>query len=146
MNIKPIQFTAEVKSLLVSENLPVSDLSTSSNTKLFGIQVDNQIVGIVGLEQEGTIGLLRSLVVSSNIRNHGYGKHLIDYAEAWASKNGISQLYLLTTTATQYFAKIGFKTISRNQAPSFIANTPQLSNLCPSSADFMFKNLSLTKP
>lgn len=146
MNVEPIQFTEEVESLLVSENLPVSDLSASYNTKLFGIKVDNQIVGVVGLEQEETIGLLRSLAVISNMRNKGYGKQLINHAETWASENGISRLYLLTTTATKYFLRIGFKKISRNNAPSFIINTPQFSNLCPSSAEFMCKNISLTRP
>jgi N-acetylglutamate synthase-like GNAT family acetyltransferase len=146
MNIEPIQFTEEVEALLVNEGLPASDLSASVNTKLFGIKLDHKLVGLVGLEQEKNIGLLRSLVVSSNIRNNGYGKQLIHYVEAWALENSVAELYLLTTTAASYFIKIGFKTISRDKAPPFIVNTHQFSNLCPSSAEFMCKKLSLTRP
>lgn len=145
MNIEKIPFTAEAEEFLISENLPASDLSASTNTNLFGIKIDNQLVGLVGLEQEKNIGLLRSLVVSPGLRNNGCGKQLIHHVETWAAENSINQLYLLTTTAAKYFSKIGFKTISRDKAPPFIVNTPQFSTLCPSSAEFMCKNLSLTK-
>ncbi len=137
MNIEEIQLTKEVEELLVREDLPTSDLTTA--TKLFGLRLNNALVGVVGIEQEGKVALLRSLVVNSDVRSDGYGKQLVRYAESWSSENGIRQLYLLTTTAANYFLKLGFKNIPRDEAPAFIVNTSQFSDLCPSSADFMCK-------
>lgn len=142
MLIKPIQFTKEVETLLVNEDLPASDLSTSTNIKLFGMKLDNKLVGLIGVELENNIGLLRSLVVSSDVRQSGCGTRLVKHLETWAIENKIDDLYLLTTTAKTYFLKIGYKVVSRDLAPPFIINTPQFSGLCPSSADFMHKHLS----
>ncbi|MEQ8534295.1 MAG: tyrosine protein phosphatase, partial [Imperialibacter sp.] len=60
-----------------------------------------------------------------------------------AARNGITELYLLTTTASKFFERIGYKVADRNTAPDAIKNTSEFSDLCPSSAVFMHKALDL---
>ncbi|NTU97667.1 MAG: GNAT family N-acetyltransferase [Chlorobiaceae bacterium] len=47
----------------------------------------------------GCVALRPSLAVREDARKSGYGRLLVGYAEDWASQQGITELYLLTTTA-----------------------------------------------
>ena len=139
MNISPINYSAEVVELLEREGLPTSDIDSADNIQLFGVNFNDAIGELIGVEVQDSIGLLRSLVVDDRFRGKGYGQDLVAFAESWARKEGISEFYLLTTTADKFFEKFGYKQVQRDQAPSFIANTSQFSSLCPSSAIFMRK-------
>jgi N-acetylglutamate synthase-like GNAT family acetyltransferase len=142
MIIESIEFNGYVEKLLAQENLPVSDLYDSKPVKLFGAKVNNELVGIIGLELFENVALLRSLVVSKELRNRSCGRQLVSIAEACALDKNISKVYLLTTTAAVFFSKLGYKEVSRDSAPSDIASTSQFSDLCPSSATFMSKRLA----
>jgi amino-acid N-acetyltransferase len=85
------------------------------------------------------VGLLRSLAVAEAHRKGGCGRALVSHAESWAWRHGVKTLYLLTTTAANFFARTGYEAISRVQAPAPIAATTQFSSLCPSSATLMRK-------
>ena len=141
MHIVPIEFSMEVEALLTTEELPSFDLMNSYNVKLFGFESDDNLAGIIGIELYENIGLLRSLVVRSDLRNTGNGKALVAKAESWALKNDISHLYLLTTSAVEFFTKLNYELTQRDKAPLSIASTSQFSSLCPSSAIFMHKDL-----
>jgi amino-acid N-acetyltransferase len=142
MNIEPLEVTDEIESLLSGAGLPVADLLNSCRLQLFGVRSDDQIIGLIGIESHGAVGLLRSLVVIDTHRKGGYGQALVTQAEAWARMNGMKTLYLLTTTATEFFARHGCVEASRSQAPDSIVGTAQFSGLCPSSASFMCKRMS----
>ncbi len=70
---------------------------------------------------------------------------LVAKAEAWASEEGVNSLYLLTTTAARFFARLGYEVVPRSQAPSSIENSAQFAGLCPVSATFMCKTLAANK-
>lgn len=145
MNPEPIELNHEVEALLVSANLPTSDLYFSNQTQLFGVRADACIIGIVGVEIYEDVGLLRSLVVDNGFRKSGHGQKLVSKAETWASERNIKFLYLLTTTSASFFSRLGYEEISRTRAPASIKSTAQFSGLCPSSATFMCKTLSANK-
>jgi N-acetylglutamate synthase-like GNAT family acetyltransferase len=69
------------------------------------------------------------------------GRALLEAIESDAASHGIHDLYLLTTTAADYFARHGFVTIPRGQAPPAIQQTAEFRSLCPSSAVCMTKAL-----
>jgi UDP-N-acetylmuramate: L-alanyl-gamma-D-glutamyl-meso-diaminopimelate ligase len=72
------------------------------------------LVGCVGLELYDEVGVLRSLAVVPEWRGHGLGWMLAESAVARARARGVRRLYLLTETATDFFAQhFGFKTIDR---------------------------------
>ena len=132
----------EIKQLLSVCELPVADISQSDSLLLFGCRTDTGLAGLIGLEVYGSVALLRSLAVSPSLRNHGLGKSLVEFAEAYAVSHGVESLYLLTTTAETFFSKLGYASISRKDAPPAIRGTSQFSGLCPASSTLMSKDLS----
>lgn len=135
---------AEVESLLTTAQLPVSDLGSSHSLNLLGIRHGTRLVGVVGVEVYGSVGMLRSLAVEPAHRSSGMGVGLVSDAETWAAEQGIETLYLLTTTAARFFARLGYEAVARSEAPAAIATTAQFSDLCPASSTFMRKSLAAT--
>src|SRR5215216_1502685 len=133
MNIAPLtqnNFSAAI-ALLKKNNLPTQDISDV--TKLFVLEDEQTIAGTIALEYSGTEGLLRSLSVDEKRRNSGYGKELVDFVENYAKRQGITDLYLLTTTADRFFLKRGYEVVDRNNVPAYIKETSEFSSICPSS-------------
>jgi len=131
-------FTLAVR-LLEQNNLPTSDLTAS--TKLFLLEEGNDVLGTIALEHEGTEGLLRSLCVSEKSRNTGVGQKLVEFIEDYARQQGVENLYLLTTTAANFFSNRGYGVTDRAEVSSFIATTSEFSSVCPSSATVMLKKI-----
>ena len=142
MSAEVISLGSEVETMLVAAGLPVSDLSHSPNLSLLGVRQNGQLLGAIGIEAYGIDGLLRSLVVTPACRNTGLGLSLLSDAESWAAARGITTLYLLTTTAAQFFARRGYETVTRSEAPASIAATALFKDLCPASSAFMRKVLA----
>lgn len=139
--IEPITQLTEIKQLLSTCGLPVSDIVSSESLLFFGCRTDSELVGCVGLELYGPVALLRSLAVLPQYRNYCLGKALVAHAESHAASLGVQQLFLLTTTAEAYFSKLGYSAASREDAPLPIKATAQFSGLCPASSLFMSKHL-----
>jgi amino-acid N-acetyltransferase len=142
MRAETISLNTEVEALLTEAQLPVSDLSSSLSRNLLGVRESGRLVGVVGIEVYGDVGMLRSLAVASARRNAGLGVSLVSNAEAWAAEQGVKALYLLTTTAAEFFASLGYEAIPRSEAPAAIAATAQFLDLCPASSTFMRKVLA----
>jgi amino-acid N-acetyltransferase len=136
----PADFDAS-RSLLVASGLPVADLTVEHLGGFILAEYAAKIVGLVGLERFGAIGLLRSLVVDSSCRGSGLGHALVDALELQARKQQIAELWLLTIDADRFFASLGYVTCDRQIAPEHIANTPEFAGLCPSDAVLMRKQL-----
>ena len=139
--IEPITQITEIKQLLSTCELLVSDIVPSKSLLFFGCRSDSELVGIVGLELSGPVALLRSLAVLPQYRNYCLGKALVAHAESYAASLCVQQLFLLTTTAEAYFSKLGYSAASREDAPLPIKATAQFSDLCPASSTFMSKRL-----
>ncbi len=139
--VESIAQLAEIKQLLSACGLPTSDISPTSSLLFFGCHSDTRLVGVIGLEVYGPVALLRSLAVAPPHRSHGLGRSLVAFAEAHAASLGVESLYLLTSTAEAYFSKLGYASVSREDAPSAIKATTQFSDLCPASSALMSKRL-----
>ena len=97
--------------------------------------------GVVGLEIYGTDALLRSLAVDPAARGRGCAKALVGQAEQHARQCGARRLYLLTASAADFFARLGYKRLERDGAPAAIRATSEFAALCPASSVFMVKEL-----
>jgi amino-acid N-acetyltransferase len=127
--------------LLGDAGLPVADLSLE---RLALVAVDpgtGSVVGAIGLEQLGELGLLRSLVVDREGRRTGLGGMLVVQLEALARLRGIRELWLLTIDADAYFTRHGYIARDRADAPEAIRKTEEFSSLCPGDAVLMQKPL-----
>ena len=127
---------------LNSCNLPAQDLTPGilSGFEL-AFAADSRLVGQIGLEVFGDIGLLRSLAVAPDWRGHGLGGELVAQRESEARRAGLTAIYLLTTTAADYFRRRGYEDVPREAVPEAVAAHAQFRSLCPASAKCLRKVL-----
>jgi len=131
-----------IKQLLESYDLPTTDLTPGKLGSFLILQHEDELVGVIGLESYGQVGLLRSLAVRRGQRGRGYGGNLVTQIEVRARENGVNELYLLTTTAEGFFGKRGYARVTRASAPEEIQSTAEFRELCPDSAVLMRKTLA----
>jgi amino-acid N-acetyltransferase len=130
-----------VKELLQQCDLPASDLTDAHLEHFFARASGEALEGIVGLELHKPVALLRSLAVATKAREQGLGSALLAEAERYARSQGVTEIYLLTTTAERFFALSGYERVQRETAPKAIRETQEFSRLCPASAAVMRKRL-----
>jgi len=132
---------SDVRRLLSAAALPVEDLSAAHLEHFFGCGAPNAPQGVGGIELHGDDALLRSLAVDDQNRGRGCGTALVAALEAHAREHGVRRIYLLTTTAAQFFEGLGYRIVARDHAPASIRATEEFAALCPASAAFMAKAL-----
>lgn len=131
-----------IESLLLDSQLPSEGVGEHI-ANFFVAEDEGKLVGVGGFEDCGAgIGLLRSFAVQPEWRNRGIARQLHEHVATHARRSGIFGLYLLTTTAQGYFAKHGFASMARDEAPEAIRNTRQFRESCPDSAVLMFRSVA----
>jgi amino-acid N-acetyltransferase len=131
---------ATILSLLASSDLPTSDLDDTKT--LFACLSNGVVVGTGGLELFKNSALLRSISVRTDLQKKGLGKFIVNELEKTARQKGIYELYLLTTSAKDFFTKEGYEVLDRKDVPPEIKNTAEFSFVCPATAKVMRKFLS----
>lgn len=129
-----------IEKILQKENLPYQDVN-AENIQFFMAFNDADFVGIVGLENYSNVALLRSMVVFDKFRNKGYGCKIVNQILEEATAKGIKEIFILTTTAKDFFEHLGFEVIERKDVPNDIKSTTEFTSLCPASATCMHINL-----
>lgn len=72
----PVAYNPAVETLLKATQLPTDDLQDDeyiNGIQLFTLELDEQTVGVVGLELHGESALVRSLAVAESERGQGLG-------------------------------------------------------------------------
>jgi amino-acid N-acetyltransferase len=131
---------AFVETLLAKCDLPHGDVRSSPADFFVGL-ADGERVAVGGVEPAGDHGLIRSVAVASSVRGRGYGTAMCDELEAAARREGLDALYLLTTTAAEFFAGRGYEPVPRRAAPPAVRRTREFAEICPDSATCMRKPL-----
>ena len=124
------------RALLGASDLPTDDLDDAS-ISLVGAFDGDILVGVVGLQACGALGLLRSLAVAPERRGGGIARALCERVFELATARSMPALWLLTTRAKDYFARHAFEAVPRDEAPPEIRATAQFSSLCPTTAHVM---------
>jgi amino-acid N-acetyltransferase len=131
-----------IRVLLDASGLPHEDIGTPHLVNFVVLRGASGLAGVGGVEIQGADGLLRSVAVAPGQQQHGLGRALVEACEARARDQGATALYLLTTTAAEYFAHRGYRRVDRAAAPAAIQATREFAALCPSEAVCMVKELS----
>lgn len=135
---------ADIIKLLQKNNLPSDDISFA--TQHFWIVKDGEkLIGVIGLEVFNEYGLLRSMATDSEYRNKGIATMLVNGLFAYAQKEGLKEIYLLTETAETYFSNKGFRNVNREDVPNAVKASKEFSHLCPSTAIVMKKQVNKKK-
>jgi amino-acid N-acetyltransferase len=129
-----------VKRLLADNNLPVEGVAENFSNFLVADD-EESIAGAIGLERFGSVALLRSAVVAPEYRGSGIGRRLIEELLTQAVRAGIGDVYLLTTTAEEYFPRFGFKRSTRTAVPDSLKSSAEFQGACPETATVMVRSL-----
>jgi len=129
-----------VRRLLTHSGLPLDGLDEHLATLLVARDA-GRIVGSAALEAYRDGALLRSLAVSADRQGRGVGRELTDAAIRLAREMGMPALYLLTTTAADFFPRFGFERIDRDAVPASVQASVEFTSACPASAVAMRKRL-----
>ena len=122
-----------VRSLLEQAKLPLDGLD--ERLEHFVVARDgNDIVGVAGLEHYGASALLRSVAVNDHWRGTGIGRLLVDRVLNEARALDVDDVYLLTTTAQEYFPKFGFACVRRDSLPPALGASAEMRGACPETA------------
>ena len=138
---RPAEFDV-IAGLLRGADLPVEDVNAAMLDAFVVAVEGGACVGVVGLEIHGSSALLRSLAVEPCHRSRGLGARLVAAIETEARARGVAALYLLTTTATSFFERVGYAAHDRAAVPPAIAATTEFSSLCPDTADCLWRDLA----
>jgi amino-acid N-acetyltransferase len=134
-----------VLELLGQAQLPVVGVADSPEHFLVA-ESDSKVVGVVGLELYGESALLRSAAVVESWRGSGVGRVLVERALDVARERGIEDVYLLTTTAEEYFPRFGFAGVDRESVSPGVKASVEFREACPASAKVMRKCLKASCP
>ena len=126
-----------VETALRDSELPLDGLRDQFGDGYAVAEANGQLIGVEGIEVHGGDGLLRSAAVVSTWRGKGVGDALTRDRIEWARRRGLQSLYLLTTTAGEYFPRFGFSIVDRESAPERVRQSREFSEACPSTALFM---------
>ncbi len=133
---------AAVRDLLLAAKLPLDGLDEQWGDAYAVAESEGAIIGAEGIETYDDAGLLRSAVVDARWRGRGVGDALTRDRLAWARTRGLSEVYLLTTTAADYFPRYGFERVERASAPVALQRSREFAEACPDTAVTMRLNLS----
>ena len=128
----------ELRRALADAALPHDDLHEPGR-RFYRLDDAGRTLGWAGLEIEGVEALLRSVVVLG--RGQGTGRDLVALVCGEARRLGVERLWLLTTTAAPFFAKVGFTEAARDAAPAPIRATREFRDICPASATCMVRRV-----
>lgn len=140
LSVEPTDDLAFVEQTLAAAGLPAADVRDGA-TRFYVAGLGGERVGVGGVERYGSDALLRSVAVVEERRGEGVGSALCEELERRAARDGVGALYLLTTTAADFFAVRGYERVDRDAVPAPLRESPQFASLCPDTAAAMRKRL-----
>lgn len=131
---------AAVRQLVVAAGLPDAGIADHFPGGYVVFQGET-LIGTAGLEVHGEYGLLRSVAIAPSHRGMALGRKLAEDRLRTARARGLSRVYLLTTTAPEFFRHLGFERVARESAPDSLQRSSEFATLCPASAICMAMSL-----
>jgi amino-acid N-acetyltransferase len=120
--------------------LPIEDIEAPGRLFWRFETVEKVPVGFGGLELYARDALLRSIVALPPVRRKGFGCAIVATLEEEAQRRGCCRLWLITTSAAEFFDRLGYARCERAAVPSAIGKTTEFAALCPASADVLVKH------
>jgi UDP-N-acetylmuramate: L-alanyl-gamma-D-glutamyl-meso-diaminopimelate ligase len=112
----------EVRNLLERSGLVEEPARDEQAQAFYVLRNEQGLVGAVALDVMGDDAVLRALAVDPEFRGAGYGWMLADMAVSQARWRGVRRIYLLTESASDFFAaKFGFRVVDRSTLSKLVA-------------------------
>jgi amino-acid N-acetyltransferase len=136
-----LQDLSEVRTLLERHRLPLDGVDELGDTMIVA-KDDSHVVGVAALELYADGALLRSVAVDSAVQGQRLGHRLAEAALQMAQARAVQSVFLLTTTADRFSARLGFEHIMRDDGPPSVQASVEFRSACPASAVVMRKRLA----
>ena len=127
----------QAHALLGKAGLPIAGVADQFSAGFSIAEQGGRMIGVAGVEVYDNDGLLRSVAVDDVFRGQGVGLALVQERLHWARERGLRDMYLLTTTAADFFARLGFVRVARAEAPAHMQRAPEFAIICESTATTM---------
>jgi UDP-N-acetylmuramate: L-alanyl-gamma-D-glutamyl-meso-diaminopimelate ligase len=115
-----------VQELLNRTGLKYPDVAEHVGDLLVLRDTAGQVVGCIAMELYDEAGLLRALATSPDRRGEGLGWMLADAALNRARARGCRRVYLITESASDFFAeKFGFRAVQRGLIDAIVLESSQ---------------------
>ncbi|MEO5904905.1 MAG: arsenic resistance N-acetyltransferase ArsN2 [Gemmatimonadaceae bacterium] len=125
-----------VLALLAAGKLPVDGVADGFGNFVVA-EGGLSAIGAAGMEVYGKYALLRSAIVAPAWQGYGVGRALVGEVISRARARNVDILYLLTTTAENYFPSFGFERVERSEVPDELGESAELKGACPATATVM---------
>lgn len=119
-----------IRRLLVAALLPSGSVD-GPNQRFIVARQNGRVVGCAGLETFGEDGQLRSMAVHWTSRNSGLGTRLHGRLLFEALQAGVRNLYVVTTTAADFFAAQGYRKVQPADVPPGVAASEEYATFVP---------------
>jgi amino-acid N-acetyltransferase len=104
----------DILNLLSQVQLPHDGVAENVGAFLVAKDESSRLIATIGLERYDNTALLRSAAVAPEYQGCGIGSRLTENLLERATKNGVERVVLLTSTASEFFARrFGFCETSR---------------------------------
>ena len=129
-----------IERLLRESHLPTAGVAE----QLSGFRVADdtgRVVASAGLETYDGAALLRSVAVDPGYRNRGLAAGLVRGLLDDLRGRGVADVFLLTTTAADYFRRLGFTPVSRGDVPRSVQASREFQDVQCETAQAMLLRL-----
>jgi len=139
---------AAIEALLSDAGLPLAGAQECFSRGIVAVRQET-VVGCAALEMPIRVVapasvpfrsrslLLRSVALAPAERGTGAGGLLVGRALDLARRDGASLVVLLTITAEPFFARLGFRRITRDEVPAALLDSAEFNGVCPETAAIM---------
>jgi N-acetylglutamate synthase-like GNAT family acetyltransferase/protein-tyrosine-phosphatase len=127
--------------LLVGSLLPSRDVGKARQRFIVASE-NGRLLGCAGLQVAGRDGLVRSMAVHWTRRNAGLGSRLHQRLLFEAALSGVRTLYVVTTTAEDFFAGHGFKKVAASAVPAALQASEEFTAFVPGGSTVMSRTVS----
>lgn len=125
---------------LAKAGLPTDDLR-APGLLFWRFENEDVPVGFGGLEVHGDQALLRSVITLPPLRKRGFGRAMVAALETEARIRGCRAVWLLATTAADFFAKLDYARCDHAEVPQVVLATRQFATADAASYTAMVKRL-----
>ena len=116
----------ELLALLAAVDLPHEGVEEYLDGFMVARDAEGRLIGGIGLERHGGVGLLRSAAVAPDAQGSGLGLRLTSALLEAVRSDGVEEVVLLTATAEQFFGrKFGFEVAGRDAYAEALARSPE---------------------
>lgn len=125
-----------IKRLLVGSLLPSRDVGEGRQRFIVASE-GGRIIGCAGLQVAGEDGLVRSMAVHWTRRNAGLGSRLHQRLLLEAVLAGVKRLWVVTTTAEDFFGRHGFRKVEAAAVPAELQASEEFTAFVPGGSSVM---------